>query len=258
MARWPPPLLACAGAAALLCGAAAAYGRDGTDKTFCSWTYVVFTLQWPAGFCQSLDNVSLCTVPERVNGWVIHGLWPTKVQRCCDCWPVFPSDVQELREALEETWPSLLISRSAFHFWKDEWEKHGACAACVEGLNSPLRYFQTCLKLRQRFAMDKALDAAGIRPSCQRPYKLAEVLDALLPLIGDKSEIQCVKDHKEREVWFQVKIRLSRNLTVGCDRHGDDADDVWERGASKGHPCPAQGTFYFFPIDHQRPMQPCG
>ncbi|XP_061538382.1 ribonuclease T2-like isoform X3 [Phycodurus eques] len=154
-------------------------------------------------------------------------------------------------------------------FWKDEWEKHGACAACVEGLNSPLRYFQTCLKLRQRFAMDKALDAAGIRPSCQRPYKLAEVLDALLPLIGDKSEIQCVKDHKmkkptsrslfqEREVWFQVKIRLSRNLTVGCDRHGDDADDVWERGASKGHPCPAQGTFYFFPIDHQRPMQPCG
>lgn len=34
---------------------------------------------------------------------------------------------------------------------REEWRKHGACAACVEGMNSPLRYFQICLKLREQF-----------------------------------------------------------------------------------------------------------
>ncbi|XP_061682588.1 ribonuclease T2-like [Syngnathoides biaculeatus] len=264
MARWLLPPLACACVAALLCGAAAGHDDDGDGdgRTFCSWTCAVFTLQWPGGFCQSLDNISLCTIPEHVNDWMIHGLWPLKAQRCCDCWPVFPSDIQEVRQELERTWPSLLTSRSSFHFWKDEWEKHGACAACAEGLNSPLRYFQTCLKLRQLFDLRKALDAAGIAPSCRRPYKLAQVLDVLLPLVGNKSEIQCVKDRKDREVWFQVKVRLSRNLTVGCDRHGggddDDGRDVWGGAPPKGHPCPAQGGFYFFPIDHRHPTQPCG
>ncbi|XP_077421290.1 ribonuclease T2-like [Vanacampus margaritifer] len=254
MLRWLLPLLACASTAALLRDPTAA--AEDRNATFCKWTCVVFTLQWPAGFCQSLDNASLCNIPEHVNTWTIHGLWPQKVQECCRCWPMFFSDVQELQDALEDSWPSLLKSRSSFHFWRDEWEKHGACAACAEGLNSPLRYFQTCLKLRQRFDLHKALEDAGIKPSCDRPYKLSEVQNVLVPLVGDNCEIQCVNDAKEREVWFQVKINLSRNLTVGCHRHGDAL--AWEPGHSQGHPCPAQGTFYFLPIDHRRPLQPCG
>ncbi|XP_019723536.1 ribonuclease T2-like isoform X1 [Hippocampus comes] len=259
MWRRLPPLLALLCAAATACGHddrgdADKHDRGDADKAFCTWTCVIFTLQWPGGFCQSLDNASLCHIPEHVGTWIIHGLWPMKVQECCRCWPMFLSDVQELREALDERWPSLLKSRSSFHFWRDEWEKHGTCAACVEGLNSPLRYFQTCLKLRQHFDLHKALEGGGIRPSCDRTYKLAEVQDVLFPLIGGKCEIQCVKDDQEREVWFQVKILLSRNLTIGC--HGHDADRA--PIASKGHPCPARGTFYFLPIDHRCPLQPCG
>eukprot|EP00064_Thunnus_orientalis_P023828 superscaffoldBa00009427_g24089 len=68
---------------------------------------------------------------------------------------------------------------------------------------------------------------------------------------------------EEREVWFQVKIPLSHNLTLGCDHHGDaDGDPVVGSGPERdphpaGHPCPPQIPFYYFPIDHQQPKRPC-
>ncbi|XP_061137442.1 ribonuclease T2-like [Syngnathus typhle] len=251
MLRWLLPLLACVRIATLPQDEGTAYDGHPYHGAACAWTCAVFTMQWPAAFCQSLDNASLCTIPEHVDTWTIHGLWPMKVTQCCRCWPMFFSDVQELQDALEECWPSLLKSQPSFHFWRDEWEKHGTCAACVEGLNSPLRYFQTCLKLRGRFDLHKALGDAGIKPSCDRPYKLSEVQDVLAPLLGRTYEIQCIKDDKERELWFQVKIRLSRNLTVGCE-HAADVTPI-----SQGHPCPAQGTFYLLPIDWRRPSRPC-
>ncbi|XP_044210818.1 ribonuclease T2-like [Thunnus albacares] len=237
------------------------YGRQ--DHHSCSWKCLLFTVQWPAGFCQSLNNESLCRIPPSVNNWTIHGLWPLRAQKCCNCWPMFHSDIQELEAELDERWPSLLKTRSSFKFWKAEWEKHGACAACVEGMNSPLRYFQIGLKLHGQFDFHKALEDAGITPSCERPYKVAEVHSVLAPLLGDEHVIQCVTDEKEREVWFQVKIPLSHNLTLGCDHHGDaDGDPVVGSGPERdphpaGHPCPPQIPFYYFPIDHQQPKRPC-
>uniref|UniRef100_A0A3Q1D8U8 Uncharacterized protein n=1 Tax=Amphiprion ocellaris TaxID=80972 RepID=A0A3Q1D8U8_AMPOC len=156
---------------------------------------------------------------------------------CCDCWPMFHSDVQELEAELTEHWPSLLKTKSSFQFWREEWRKHGACAACVEGFNSPLRYFQTCLKLRHQFDIHWLLDDAGITPSCDRPYK-------------------------DQEVWFQVKIGLSRNLTIGCEHHGNAKGD-FAAGSnpvsypSPGHPCRSGIPFYYLPINHQQPLRPC-
>ncbi|GAA6231287.1 ribonuclease Oy-like isoform X1 [Lates japonicus] len=177
---------------------------------------------------------------------------------------MFQSDVQELEAELNEHWPSLITSKSSFHFWRDEWNKHGVCAACVEGMNSPPRYFQMCLKLRGQFDIHKLLEDAGITPSCEQLYKVDEVRSVLAPLLGDKHEIQCVTDDKEREVWFQLKIPLSHNLTLGCEYH-DDTD--WDMASSfkpkpspthHGHPCPPEVPFYYFPIDHQQPQRPCG
>ncbi|XP_076591818.1 ribonuclease T2-like [Chaetodon auriga] len=238
------------------------YGcQDSERKQLCSWKCLQFTLQWPGGFCQSLDEEDLCRIPQSVNSWTIHGLWPLRVFGCCNCWPIFHSDIQELEVELNEHWPSLLKSQSSFHFWRDEWEKHGACAACVEGMNSPLRYFQMCLKLRGRFDVHRLLEDAGITPSCDRLYKVVEVHQVLAPHLGDRHEIQCVTDDKDREVWFQVKIPLSRNLTVGCDHH-TERDPASASGpgwrASPGHPCPPQVPFYYYPIDHQQPQRPCG
>ncbi|XP_035768164.1 ribonuclease T2-like [Neolamprologus brichardi] len=149
------------------------YGHgDLYNHNFCTWKCLLFTLQWPGTFCQSLSNVSLCRIPPTVNNWTIHGLWPLHAKNRCDCWPMFPSDVQELKAELTELWPSFVRFKSNFHFWREEWRKHGACAACVEGMNSPLRYFQVCVKLRAQFDIHSLLEDAGITPSCERPYKV--------------------------------------------------------------------------------------
>ncbi|KAK5602716.1 hypothetical protein CRENBAI_002495 [Crenichthys baileyi] len=243
------------------------YGRHSSELLHqehnCSWTCMLFTLQWPGGFCQSLYKETQCKIPQNISSWTIHGLWPLHAQWCCSCWPFFHSDVQELKEELTEYWPSLLKTKSSFLFWKEEWIKHGSCAACVEGFNSPLRYFQICLKLRHQFDIYKLLEDAGITPSCERLYKVAEVQKVLLPHVGDKHEVQCVQDQKDRQVLFQVKVRLSRNLTIGCDHHGDTSVDLAVgpgpgQGLSTGHPCPPDTPFYYFPINHQEPWRPCG
>lgn len=239
------------------------YGRQDSENKFCTWKCILFTLQWPGAFCQSLDEESLCQIPDSVNGWTIHGLWPLHALHCCNCWPMFRSDVQEVEAGLNEHWPSLLKTKSSFNFWREEWEKHGVCAACVEGLNSPLRYFQICLKLRQQFDIQRMLEDADITPSCDRLYKVAEVHEVLAPHLGDRFEIQCVTDDQDREVWFQVKIPLTRNFTVGCDHHGyagkeaaSGSDPRWR--PSHGHPCPPEVPFYLLPIDHEQPRRPCG
>ncbi|KAM8905488.1 ribonuclease T2-like isoform 2-T3 [Spinachia spinachia] len=155
------------------------HGRQGPDspgkKPFCSWKCLLFTLQWPGAFCQSLDKETLCEIPPSINNWTIHGLWPQKVGRCCSCWPMFQSDVQELHPELKEHWPSLLKTQSSFHFWKQEWEKHGVCAACVEGMNSPLRYFSISLQLRAQFDIHRLVCARArahthTHTTCQHVY----------------------------------------------------------------------------------------
>ncbi|XP_023817607.1 ribonuclease Oy [Oryzias latipes] len=226
-----------------------------TSEHDCAWRCIIFTLQWPGGFCASLYNQTLCRIPDTVTDWTIHGLWPLHAQRCCNCWPMFQSDVQELKDELVENWPSLLKTKSSFQFWEQEWAKHGACAACVEGFNSPQKYFQISLKLRKWFEIQRVLEDAGIAPSCERRYKVAEVQSILTPHVGDQYEIQCVLDHKDRQVWFQVKIRLSRDLTLGCPH--PEAGSGPGSGPSPGHPCPPEVPFFYLPINHQKPERPC-
>uniref|UniRef100_A0A673A076 Ribonuclease Oy-like n=2 Tax=Sphaeramia orbicularis TaxID=375764 RepID=A0A673A076_9TELE len=227
------------------------HGRRSQSPS-CKWKCMQFTLQWPGGFCQSLYNESLCQIPPNINTWTIHGLWPQRVQRCCECWPLFLYDVQELEAELSERWPSLVKFKSSFQFWKDEWEKHGACAACVEELKGPRKYFQICLKLRQHFDIHRLLDDAGITPSCQRPYEVDEVHRVLTPLLGRKHELECVTDQQDRQVWFQVKTSLFPNLTIDCVHHRDaDAMAAGSgRSYSRGHACPTDVPLYYLPIDH--------
>uniref|UniRef100_A0A4W5RJE8 Ribonuclease T2, like n=1 Tax=Hucho hucho TaxID=62062 RepID=A0A4W5RJE8_9TELE len=203
------------------------------QEKFCTWQCLKFTLQWPGSFCLGLKNSSQCRIPPNIQTWTIHGLWPLKAHTCCRCWPIFHSDLKELDPELSQLWPSLLKTQSSFLFWKDEWIKHGSCAACVEGMNSPLRYFQICLKLRGRFDIDRALEDAGIKPSCNQSYP-------------------------GREVLVQVKIPLSQNLTLGChheEDQGAEPTQLWH--TFPGHPCPQESPVFYFPINHDRPHQPC-
>lgn len=234
--------------------------QEAQEKTFCSWQCMIFTLQWPAAFCQSLGNMSLCHIPKNVTSWTIHGLWPQHTETCCNCWTMFPSDVQKLEAELNDNWPSLLRTRSSYEFWQKEWSKHGVCAACVDGINSPQKYFQLSLQLRQQYDLHKLLEDAGITPSCDRRYKVADVQQVLDPHLGGKYEIQCVTDSKGRELWFQVKVSLSRNLMLGCsagEEKEEEEDHQEGAPASPRHPCPPQTPFYYLPINPEHPERPC-
>ncbi|CAL8363201.1 unnamed protein product [Merluccius merluccius] len=64
------------------------------------------------------------------------------------------------------------------------------------------------------------------------------------------------------ELWFQVKIPLSRNLTLGCDHQDlqDHQDHQDHQGPPPvpGHVCHPQAPIYLLPINHQDPLHPCG
>ncbi|XP_028321129.1 ribonuclease T2-like [Gouania willdenowi] len=228
-------------------------------KDFCSWKCAVFTQQWPSGFCKSLINQSDCIIPEAINDWTIHGLWPqTHTESSCDCWPLFRSDIQELEEELMQRWPTLVKKHTSFFFWSLEWKRHGSTAACEEGLNSPLRYFQTSLRLVDKFNLSSILKKADITPSCDRPYKVKELHGLLAPSFGEELEIQCVRDEKGRELWYQVKIPLSRaGFTVGCGNYTWEGQRSNPSPRNQPHPCPAKGSVYLLPINHQHPSEPC-
>ncbi|XP_060799901.1 ribonuclease T2-like [Neoarius graeffei] len=222
----------------------------------CDWTCMLFTLQWPGSFCLNIDKENICKIPQNVQEWTIHGLWPQKAHNCCRCWPIFQSHLQDLEPELSQLWPSFIKTRSNFTFWKEEWFKHGTCAGCAEIMSSPFLYFKTVLKLRLLFDIDNALTNAGIKPSCNVSYKYDDLHGALEPLLGDNFVLQCVKDEKEREAWLQLKIKVSKNGTLGCQM-GEDLNSSRDRNTSYGYPCPTNATISYFPINYEHPKQPC-
>ncbi|XP_069043880.1 ribonuclease T2-like isoform X3 [Lepisosteus oculatus] len=186
------------------------------QSTFCTWECMKFTLLWPGSFCTTLKKIE-CLIPEYVKTWTIHGLWPMSTGRCCGCWPIFPSDLEELQPELSRLWPTLLKSKSNFTFW--------------------------------------ALQDAGIEPSCNKSYMYKQIHAALAPVLGELHVSQCVQDEQQRQVWIQVKIPMFKNFTLGCHRH--HAGLPASPHPSPGHPCPHNASVYFYPISYDHPDQPC-
>ncbi|XP_051534863.1 ribonuclease T2-like isoform X3 [Myxocyprinus asiaticus] len=186
----------------------------------CNWTCMLLTLQWPGSFCISLNNKSICKIPQNIQNWTIHGLWPVHTGHCCDCWPIFHSHLQEIEPVLSQLWPSLLKGKNYFLFWREEWIKHGTCAGCEETMGSPVYYFQAAIKLRKLFDIDRWV------------------------LSG-------------REAWIQLKFTLYRNQTLGCHKQEGQKFNTMSWLSSSGHPCPKNTTIFYFPINYEHPNEPC-
>ncbi|XP_048836431.1 ribonuclease T2-like isoform X2 [Brienomyrus brachyistius] len=212
------------------------------EKQLCRWECMNLALQWPGTFCVSVKDIPGCVVPQHVQNWTIHGLWPMHVDKCCECWPIFNSDLEELEPELSQLWPSLIKGRN-FTFWRNEWIKHGSCAACKEGMNSPTRILKN----------------SGIEPSCINSYKSDDFRKALAPILSDLHEIQCVRDDEEREVLVQVKIPLYQNFTLGCHQKDQEGFVISSPPLVKSplRPCPTNSPIFYFPIKHEDPYHPC-
>uniref|UniRef100_A0A672LBI4 Ribonuclease Oy-like n=1 Tax=Sinocyclocheilus grahami TaxID=75366 RepID=A0A672LBI4_SINGR len=199
----------------------------------CNWTCMHLTLQWPGSFCIGINNKTICKIPQTVQNWTIHGLWPVRTGHCCDCWPIYHSHLQEIEPELTQLWPSLIKGKHFFYFWRDEWIKHGTCAGCEESMGSPLLYFQVSVKLRKLFDIDNILESSGIKTSCDVSYK-------------------------GREAWIQLKVHLFRNQTLGCTKQEQEQNfDRFSWFNSTGHPCPKNTTIFYFPINYENPHEPC-
>ncbi|XP_055052307.2 ribonuclease T2-like [Misgurnus anguillicaudatus] len=222
----------------------------------CNWTCMRLTLQWPGSFCISLNKKNICSIPQTIQNWTIHGLWPQKTGHCCDCWPIFHSHLQDIEAELSHLWPSFVKAKNYFLFWKEEWIKHGTCAGCEETLGSPVHYFQAAIKLRKLYDIDSVLKNSGIQTSCDVSYKYKEICAVLDPWFGSNYDLQCVTDKKGREVWVQLKISLFRNQTLGCHKEEQLFNNT-VRMQGPGHPCPKNETIFYFPINYEQPYDPC-
>ncbi|XP_059389187.1 ribonuclease T2-like [Carassius carassius] len=224
----------------------------------CNWTCMHLTLQWPGSFCIGINNKTICKIPQTVQYWTIHGLWPIRTGHCCDCWPIYHSHLEEIEPDLTKLWPSFIKGKHFFYFWKDEWVKHGTCAGCVETMGSPLLYFQTAVKLRKLYDIDNILEKSGIKTSCEVSYKLDDIRGVLTPLLGENYDLQCVTDSEGREAWIQLKIHLFRNQTIGCLKQEQEQKfDLLAWSNSTGHPCPKNSTVFYVPINYENPHEPC-
>ncbi|XP_029427751.1 ribonuclease T2-like [Rhinatrema bivittatum] len=219
---------------------------------FCDWKCMMFVQSWPGSFCVFLGKRFNCVIPLSINDWIIHGLWPSGVRECCNCWHLFRSDLQGLESQLSLHWPSL-INQTSFLFWQNEWHKHGSCAGCIETLSSTSKYFGTALKLHTLYSLDSAFQRAGIVPSCDRSYPYKTLSRILLSAFRVTPDLQCAMDEKGREVLVQVKISLYRNFSAGCE----DFQGASDPSGSPYRPCRENANIYYFPINRKTPRDPC-
>ncbi|KAL7500096.1 hypothetical protein ACHAWT_009058 [Skeletonema menzelii] len=122
--------------------------HDDSDNSF---DFYVFSMTYQPEFCVHKDQQPEgCHHPKQIwDRLTIHGLWPNNndgsYPQNCSNEKFDLSNLQPIREELEQKWPNIQApsSNTARHvdFWEHEWGKHGTCS----GL-SQLDYFSHALK----------------------------------------------------------------------------------------------------------------
>ncbi|CAJ0578598.1 unnamed protein product, partial [Mesorhabditis spiculigera] len=162
---------------------------ESTDLRF---DYLMLTLIYPVAVCRADDDAvkDSCEVPDGTPSWTVHGLWPNYAN---GSYPQFCTRqkfdidlVSPIFEELKKDWPNLYPNRQVSSLWKHEYEKHGTCASSDPILESELKYFQSTLKLHERFDVAGALSGEGVKPAETKQELLGDVrlcLDLNLELI---------------------------------------------------------------------------
>ncbi|XP_071080181.1 ribonuclease Oy-like [Haliotis cracherodii] len=189
------------------------------------WTFFVFAQQWPPSVCNSAPQFKhkCYTVPKQVKTWTVHGLWPNlgkkSVENCNDHWHFNWDKVQFLDRQLNASWPNLFIDTNHECLWKHEWKTHGTCAATLKATDNELRYFQKALSLNSiaAFNPQKALEKAGITPSCSKAYSIYAIQAAVKKYfkMNTSMTIMCTRQRQTgRTLLMEIHIALSKTFNV--------------------------------------------
>lgn len=190
------------------------------------WNYFMLVTEWPQSSCEHMNASHHvehnCVIPSVVKGWVLHGLWPSSNEGqqpfYCEPWKFDYNKVKDLEDELMEYWPNLFADTSLTSFWKHEYEKHGTCAASVQGFEDEHEYFQRAMELKNEYDMMTALAAHGISPS-DDPYQLEDITSAVETHFSTKVCIQCSYTESTGQLLSGAYVCLSKDLQlIDCER----------------------------------------
>ncbi|KAM8875975.1 ribonuclease T2 [Synchiropus picturatus] len=187
-------LLFCLAAAVLLPSIASSHTLD----------KLILTQHWPITFC----TVERCN--QSISYWTLHGLWPDNGAFCNSSWHFNSSEIEDLLPEMKQYWPNLFNPGSTT-FWKNEWRKHGTCAAKTTTLNTQHKYFAKTLELYHKLDLNSVLRKFGITPS-ENYYTLQQVEGVLENFYRVKPKIQCVHPSKSGDFQTLAQLEICFNL----------------------------------------------
>ncbi|XP_046578679.1 ribonuclease Oy-like [Haliotis rubra] len=167
--------------------------------------------------------LSVIASPQQVKTWTVHGLWPKLRNDCNNSWHFSWEKIKSLEKQLETSWPNLNCKTKKRSLWEHEWQKHGTCATTFKATNNEFHYFQKTLSLNSvaAFNPQKALEKAGITPSCKKAYPIQAIKNAVIKYfrIKDYLRMDCAmqrypETNTSRTLLMSIYIPLSKTFNV--------------------------------------------
>ncbi|GAB1601467.1 ribonuclease Oy-like isoform X2 [Argonauta hians] len=204
-----------------------------------SFDYYVFSQQWPKSLCINAKLKGIpCEIPDPVNNWVVHGLWPDTFKEhteppffCNSSWPFDQSKLKDIEDQLDIHWPNLYTHTSKYSFWKHEWKKHGTCSEDKPYIFSEKSYFQMGLQLNKKFDVRSLYDKSGILPVTYTSYKCEDFRNVIRKNWNVEAVITCVQDENNKEYILQTELCVDKQFNLidcsgkifcqMCSKNGD-------------------------------------
>jgi ribonuclease T2 len=176
---------------------------------------------WSPTFCEDLQVYEKQNCSRSpVEAFTLHGLWP---EYSNGDWPQFcnassfslqPQGKEDGEEAAFDEgdvrmrceWPSFHGADASF--WRHEVEKHGSCAVPVVG-KSEAAYFNTALRLHEKYDLNAALQHADISPSDVDYVQSKTLLTAIQTVTNTRALLACGYDGALSEVWMCLDLHLN-------------------------------------------------
>ncbi|KAK0056920.1 ribonuclease Oy [Biomphalaria pfeifferi] len=230
------------------------------------WEFLLLAQFWPTTSCYYFRQ-SGCSVPEKVNNWTIHGLWPSNAnepqpENCNSSMPFDYTQIESLRDRLDLEWPYYNKSGARTFLWEHEWNKHGTCAYNLPTLQGEMNYFTSAMNLYQTINLFGVLKAHGIEPSEEKKFQVQDIFDILNEYFQAKPNIICLHNSEENVYYIEeIWLCFNKDLTArDCEeipvhietalKFTSETDTLFRKTKGYIKDCPQDRKVYYLPIKH--------
>ncbi|KAJ3112462.1 ribonuclease T2-like [Phlyctochytrium bullatum] len=148
---------------------------------------MVLALQWLPGYCVGMKDTCRHDTMDRLpkEEWTIHGLWPNTCSNAQVGYCDKSREVEDVEDRMKNT-----TLYDGLKKYCHEWNRHGQCYSpadpqCLAKNETDLEvFFDTVLKLQNRYNIYKALAENDILPDPKRTYTSQEIKLALAEAFG--------------------------------------------------------------------------